>query len=269
MERQSQREARLQAHYAAQWLGRAGGAFVPPAPDYSHTSMNWESGIVGFATNEFDGLRLGLAVPDLALVLLRGTGQQLASYALNGRTNQDVRRWLGAELGARGIDAGRIDRVTPYEIPRHAIASGGAYRREGIDGELRRLAEWSGAAHAALQDVRQLNARLAPSPVRCWPHHFDLATLISLDEARGEEGRSVNAGWSPGDEHFDEPYYYVSPYPYPEAAKLPPLSSGRWHTQDFTAAILSVGDIEKSGSGEKISRSFLNEAIERSRAALS
>ena len=30
-------EARLQAHYAAQWLARAARAYVPPQPDDGHT----------------------------------------------------------------------------------------------------------------------------------------------------------------------------------------------------------------------------------------
>src|ERR1041384_8847530 len=113
------------------------------------------------------------------------------------------------------MDAGRIDQVAPYEIARHPIATGGAYRRGDVAEELRLLATWFDEAHSALDGVGQrMRARpLDASPVRCWPHHFDMATLISLDEAKGEKGRSVNAGFSPGDEHYEEPYYYVSPYP--------------------------------------------------------
>src|SRR5438105_12514767 len=33
------REARLQAHHAAQWLARAARALVPPQPDDGHTSL--------------------------------------------------------------------------------------------------------------------------------------------------------------------------------------------------------------------------------------
>jgi len=32
-------EARLQAHYAVQWLARAARAYVPPQPDDEHTNL--------------------------------------------------------------------------------------------------------------------------------------------------------------------------------------------------------------------------------------
>ena len=35
-------EARLQAHHAIQWLARVARAYVPPQPDDSHTSMDWD-----------------------------------------------------------------------------------------------------------------------------------------------------------------------------------------------------------------------------------
>jgi hypothetical protein len=111
---------------------------------------------------------------------------------------------------------------------------------------LHELAGWFADAEAALDGIRQqmTERSLSASPVRCWPHHFDLATLISLDEAGGENARSVNVGLSPGDEHYDEPYYYVSTYPYPDAAALPPLPKlGHWHTRDFTAAIAPASRI--------------------------
>jgi len=34
--------ARLQAHYAAQWLSRAARAYVPAEPHDRHTSLGWD-----------------------------------------------------------------------------------------------------------------------------------------------------------------------------------------------------------------------------------
>jgi hypothetical protein len=267
MQRERLGEARLQAHYAVQWLGRAGGAFIRPESDYGHTSMNWEGGILGFATNPMKGgVRLGLAIPDLAFVLLDATGKRLAAYELNGRTDGDVRQWIGNDLAARGMDAGRLDKIAPYEIPPHRIANGGAYRRDGIAEELRALARCFADAHAALEAVRrQAKARsLSASPVRCWPHHFDLATLVSLDEAKGEEGRSVNAGLSPGDEHYAEPYYYVSPHPYPDPSRLSRLRSGHWHTRGFTAAIALAREVADAENRKGAAQAFLDDAVQTS-----
>jgi hypothetical protein len=35
-------EARLQAHYALQWLARASRGYIPPQPDDNHTNLGWD-----------------------------------------------------------------------------------------------------------------------------------------------------------------------------------------------------------------------------------
>ena len=260
------REARLQAHYAAQWLGRVGSAFIPPQPDYSHTGMSWNDALVGFTTDAMkDETRLGLRINDLVFVFLNKEGARTSSFPLNDRSDKDVRRWLGEQLGARGMDARLLDKTSSYEIPAHAIAKGAPYGVIEISDSLRELAGWFADAEAALDRIRkQMTGRsLSASPVRCWPHHFDLATLISLDEGAGEHGHSVNAGLSPGDEYYDEPYYYVSPYPHPDAAALPPLPKlGHWHTRDFTAAIAPASRIVKAKDRKAETDDFLLAAVD-------
>ena len=44
-------EARLQAHYAVQWLGRVARAYVPPQPDDEHTNLGWDGALGGFTTH--------------------------------------------------------------------------------------------------------------------------------------------------------------------------------------------------------------------------
>jgi hypothetical protein len=260
------REARLQAHYAAQWLGRAGSAFIAPQPDYSHTSMNWNGSLAGFTTHAMkDETRLGLRVVDLTFVFLNKEGKQTSSYPLNGRSDKDLRPWLDEQFAARGMEARLLDKTSPYEIPAHAVAKGAPYAVLEISAPLRELAGWFADAQSALDRIRkQATGRsFLVSPVRGWPHHFDLATLISLDEAMGEHGRSVNAGLSPGDEYYDEPYYYVTPYPHPHPAKLPALPKlGHWHTRDFTAAIAPASRIVKAKDKKAVVDDFLRVAVD-------
>lgn len=258
-------EARLQAHYAAQWLGRVGSAFVTPLPGYGHTSMSWDSALIGFLTHPLNGkTRLGLRIVDLTFVLSGMGTESVHFFPLNGRSDADVRKWLDEQLGAKGMEVGALDKTSPYEITPHAVAEGAAYNVCGISDALDQLAAWFANAHRLLGGIQQqmIGRSLSASPVRCWPHHFDLATLISLDESGSESARSVNAGLSPGDEYYDEPYFYVSPYPYPAAALLPHLSKlGHWHTRDFTAAIAPAGRIVETKDQRAEVASFLNDAI--------
>jgi hypothetical protein len=264
------REARLQAHHAVQWLARAARAFVPPRPHDSHTNLGWDDGLDGFVTHPFKGdLHLALRIADLTLLLGGAGGQQ--SFPLDGRTDADARRWLGAQLGAPGLDAGKLDAPAPYDVPAHAVARRGAYGAGKLADVLAELAAWFANAQRSLGVVRErmIGRGLMASLVRCWPHHFDLATLTPLEGGDAEHARSVNAGFSPGDEHYEEAYFYVSPYPYPDPAELPPLPAlGHWHVQGFTAAIAPASRVVATKNHQAAVEEFLDATVAAAAKAL-
>jgi hypothetical protein len=264
------REARLQAHHALQWLARAARAFVPPQPDDSQTNLGWDDALDGFTTHPLaSGLRLGLRMTPLTLVLTGTSAQQ--SFALDGHADADARRWLGERLSAHGLDGRALDAKAPYDIPDHAVGHGAAYDAGGSADALAELAAWFANANASLGGVRDRMStrRLAPSPVRTWPHHFDVASLTLLEGGSAEHARSVNAGFSPGDEHYEEPYFYVSPHPYPDPAQLPSLHApGHWHAQGFTAAIAPASRILEAKNHYAAAEAFLAAAVDAAITAL-
>ena len=233
--------ARLQAHYAVQWLARAARAYVPPQTDDGHTSLQWEDDLDGFVTHPLsDGLRVSWQIVTLTLALHSGDElTRVRSFPLR-RTDPQARQWLGEHLGARGFDARALDAPSPYEIPEHAIVHGAPYDATGSAGALTELAAWYANAQAVLGRVERhmIERKLAALPVCCWPHHFDLATLTLLPTSKSDITGSIGAGFSPGDKYYDEPYFYVSVYPEPSAAMLPALPAmGHRHTHAFTAVV--------------------------------
>jgi hypothetical protein len=229
------RAARIQAHHATQWLARLARAHIPARPDDAHTNLGWDDALGGLVTHPLpDGARLGLRLADLTLMLLDLSGRKDA-FALDGRRDAEAREWLRRHGRARGLDPQALDTALPYGLPAPAIAGGGAYTAGALAEPLADLAMWFSNANGVLEAARQrLAARqLDAPPVRCWPHHFDLATLVTLGG-----GRSTGIGFEPGDDYYDEPYFYVSLYPAPDPTALPPLPAiGHWHTKDFAAAV--------------------------------
>jgi hypothetical protein len=72
----------------------------------------------------------------------------------------------------------------------------------------------------------------------------------------------VGAGLSPGDEYYDEPYFYVSVDPEPQPEALPALpSSAHWHTHEFTAAILPAHRILAAIDQAAVTGDFLQRAV--------
>jgi hypothetical protein len=262
VDRSALREARLQAHYAVQWLARAARAFVPPASDDRHTNLGWDDGITGLTTHPLaQGTVLGLSISDLTLVLRDGPATQASR--LEGRRDDEIPQWLGRNLSAKGLDADALDAPSPYQMPEHPIARGAPYGAAGLAAALAELAAWFANANHVLDEARQrIGTRgIDAPPVRCWPHHFDLDSLVSV---RGGAGaRTVGVGFCPGDEYYDQPYFYVSCYPPPDVAALPSLPLvGHWHTHHFTAAVAVADRIIEAGDQQAASEAFLRAATD-------
>ena len=261
------REGRLQAHYAVQWLARLARAAVPAQPDDSHTSLGWDDELDGFVTHPLaDGVRLGLRVGDLTLVALGGEPARPApAFSLIGHGDAEARQWMARAFAADGLHADALDAPPPYEMPSHAIAQGGAYGGAGVGEALHELTEWFANGQRTIDKLRRAmlgHGHDAPAP-RCWPHHFDLAALTSFPMASRATTAYVGAGMSPGDHHYDEPYFYLSVYPAPDPSALPPLPPpGHWHVKDFTGAVATAQAILAMAQPEADVDAFLAVALE-------
>jgi hypothetical protein len=95
-----------------------------------------------------------------------------------------------------------------------------------------------------------------------------IATLIQVD---AEAKTSIGVGMTPGDGNYAEPYWYVSPWPYPTSPQLPDLPAGAWHTEGWTGAVLTGTDVVAAGDAaaqHERSADFVKTAIEQSKTLL-
>jgi len=150
-------EARLQAHYAIQWLARVVRAYIPPQPDDGHTNLGWDGALGGFTTYRLkDGARLSLKITDLTLALHGGEASaHVQSFSLDGRSDAQARQWLSKQLDARGLDAHAIDAPSPYEMPAHAVSQGAPYGLTGLTDAFAELAAWFNNAGLSLGSIQR------------------------------------------------------------------------------------------------------------------
>jgi hypothetical protein len=233
-------DARLQLHHAAQLVVAAGISYLTARPDDSHTNLEWMPAQQALAGNVLTdaGFRFAVRVPDLALMALRGDDPE-ATFSLSGANNDGALAWMRDQLSGQALDATRLTTRKHYEIPRHRVADGEPYALDSAaNAELARHYHdaWLVTSHVE----RFFSGASAP---RCWPHHFDLATLITLADGSAGARRTIGVGLTPGDAWYGEPYWYVGPYPYPPADRLPPLEIGRWHTKGWTGAVLTASEV--------------------------
>jgi len=239
------KSARLALHWAVQPIAAVGNGLLQARADYSHTALSHAAehdALVGEALR--DGRRFGLRLEALELIELVD-GRVVASESLVGRTLTQAYDWVRVRLekaqhATDGIvppDYG-ADGIEPAPVSNGAVFDDGDREARGS------LAVWFSNAAALLESFRAVESDA--SPVRCWPHHFDIATLLSFDpgEPDAEKARSCGLGLSPGDNSSKVPYFYVGPWPRPAPDRLPLLAGdGAWSTEGGVVARLDASKI--------------------------
>jgi hypothetical protein len=239
-------DARRQSHHAAQIIVSAAISYVPAKHDDSHTNLEWIPELRALATNVLPvpgRLRFALRPHDLTLMSLVA-GAARSEFPLDGRSVNEALPWMLGEIALDGLPGDRLTTKKHYEIPEHPVATGAAYSAR----DRAPLEELSNAYHDAWLATSAVQSRVpGASEPRCWPHHFDLATLITIEP--GPSPRTIGFGLSPGDDSYQEPYFYVTPYPYPAPAKLPELTLGHWHSGQWVGAVLTVSALVATARG--------------------
>lgn len=99
--------------------------------------------------------------------------------------------------------------------------------------------------------------------VQLWPHHFDLSMVwFSGRRLPGQSDPSwadeqMAFGFSSGDESFDDPYFYVTAYPWPEALLDTPLPQGaRWQLEGWRGALLPYEVVQQQEDARQVLLSF-------------
>lgn len=265
--------ARVEAHQAVQVIAAAGETHLPHAPDTSHTAATWSKrhrAFLGAATAAPHALRVGLRLEDLSLLVVGAEGDVVDTLPLPGQTLAAGQAWAAEALARRsgGALAGPLSHPG-FELPPDPLAEGAAFAPP--DAGLTELARWFANADAALRAFAERTP--GAGPVLTWPHHFDMATLVTVESGpSGEATKTLGVGLSPGDGAIAEPYWYVNHWPGREVPGFPELAAGRWHTAGFTAAVLDAGALVAAGGGAEQARcleTFLGSAVEATRKILS
>jgi len=108
-----------------------------------------------------------------------------------------------------------------------------------------------GSVAGVLEDFRA-GIREEKSPIQIWPHHFDLSMIwlpghkVSGEDVMDEEiaDKQMNFGFAFGDSSIQEPYFYVTAYPLPDALpglKLP--NKTEWRSDGFNGAVTLCKDV--------------------------
>ena len=268
----SLRTARAHSHLAVQLLTKAARANIESVPDDSHASITWSADPGAFRTETMNGkdgaYAIGFTFAPMTLCVLRDD-QNTATLGLGGISVDEAEAWLDGQLEGAGLSkASPI--ALPYKLPAEVAAVDVLDPGDASDA-LAALATWFDLAHSSLAKFAAANQSIAPgpSPVVCWPHHFDIATYVSLEDGNFETARAVGVGMSPGDESYDQPYFYINPWPHLATDDLPTLPApGHWHTEGFVGAVVTADELLSVSEIERTLQAFVDGAFTLGRARL-
>ena len=261
--------ARGQLHHAAQVANAAAISLLPPAPDDSHTSFVWSAALGALVAREIPAprpFRVALQLESLALLVLDVDDAPLARFPLDGHGRDDAVAWIRAWTARARGDGERVTMRRHFEIPGAAPDASHPWR-SGDGAALGELAAWYGNADALLRAFAASEPNAGA--VRCWPHHFDIATLVEEGADAAGVRHTTGVGLSPGDDSYAEPYVYVGPYPYPNADAAPALGAGRWHREGWFGAVLTGTEIVAAGGPDaqaRVATTFVADAVAAVRA---
>lgn len=265
--------SRVELHFAAQLPGAVGLNLLAQEPDHAQLALSWDDELRALVSAEVPGAegappyRIGLRFADLSLLLIDLAGTPRGECSLVGKSLDESRRWLAGAIGDFRSDKAPELELAGHEMPDHPIRAGEPFSFREPD-EYEELARWFSNSNRVLQRVSASTP--GASAVRIWPHHFDAATLITIQAGKtAESSRTVGVGMSPGDAAYEEPYFYVTPWPYPKTSTLPDLDGGgRWHVEGWTGAVLIGTRIALAEDQPRQVDTFLRSALRESMVLL-
>lgn len=229
-----------QLHLASQYLAAAGISFVEKAADDSHTNLGWNQNHSRLETHLFDsGVQLAVNLESVQLEIIK-QGEKIAQINLEGAAHSDVLKWISGEIHKIGIET-KYHYQFHYELPYTEINEGDVFSFDKSD--LNEISARLSIAQEAFQDF--LNDNNLESPIRVWPHHFDLGIYVSI---KNDGSLFMGAGLAIPDSLVDDLYYYASGYKNGSAIvtkDFSGLSNGDWRS-DWNGATLASSQVDKS-----------------------
>ncbi len=243
---------RLSLHWATQVPAAAAARLLTHRDDYDHTNLGWDAATRALLSRPLGSeVRAGLRPHDLHWIVV-ARGEVVAQRSADGHTLSEGLAWLAAALTeVLGHDVQDIE-LLEHDMPEHPVGDGSAFDAQSDEGARAELERWIANAHMVLDRFARDHDDV--SDVRLWPHHFDIATTLTLPEREdADEDASVGVGFSFGDDSYAQPYAYVSPWPHPNVPgeDAPVLVHGTWHTEGFFAAVLTGAELVQNTDGQR------------------
>lgn len=235
-------------HQAAQYLAAAGISFLEKKSDDSHTNVGWNKAENRMETHVFgDKNQLGVNL-NTAKIEWLNNGSVTSDIELNSKNHNEIVLWISDQAKQNNISQA-YSYSFHYELPYDEVTKDYTYSLDSKD-----LLKISNELTKAQNTFEQFLAKQKlESPIRVWPHHFDLGIYAELES----ENTFMGAGLAIPDSMVDDFYFYASGYKNGNGIvtkNFGEMKVGEWRS-DWNGATLASTNIEVENA-----LVFLNEA---------
>lgn len=259
-------EARLQLHHAIQNVAAVGRHFSPASSNDLQATLVWVPGLGRMAGRWVSGdidFRSSISPEEFSVYLVDTKVQTIGSIDLEGQTHREILIWLEEQIGKLGLDASNLAMKLPYDLPEFPTQNGKPFHIKTKRG----LTELAKCYHNAYVMLRKMREDLGAEgqEILIWPHHFDMALdVIIKDSGDPDTTTKISLGMSPGDEHFERPYFYVNSWPHTDTAQCTKLSGNAlWYSDDWTGAVLPLRYVLEAADQQGSVHAFYQEASDQ------
>ncbi|MBT2163160.1 hypothetical protein [Zobellia barbeyronii] len=223
-------------HLAAQYLAAAGISFVEKKADDSHTNLGWSIEKQRLETHPLSREGDVLALNYNNFSLEWNSPKNNASFALDGKTHQQVLEWL--TNSANTFLGKTYNYDFHYDLP-YSIDDSFTFILDAS--KLKELADLRTLTQSGLERTLEVNG--LSSDIRIWPHHFDSGAYVIISD-----DLSIGFGLAVPDTMINEHYFYISGYKGHnglDTSKFDSLSLGEWNNDGFKGAVLPATKINE------------------------
>ncbi len=246
-------DAWRQVHYACQAVAEAGKGWGEASDDDSHSALIWLPDTERLPDQFFAGTmvhgerdaRTLLRPWDMKLFIVDGRGAPIDTADAVGRTVGELIAWVRQALETHIGEPKQHAEPAP-DLPEHGLGDGAAFA-EPNQLAVAEIIRFYANTDAILQRAALLLE--ATDEPKAWPHHFDIATLATIDtDPDGSMTRTIGIGLTPPDAGSDTGYWYVAPWSRQNGASTsdwPSLTLGAWKPREdsMPMAVLSVDEV--------------------------
>lgn len=239
---------RKQYHLAAQNISVVGRSYLDRSENDENAVLHWVPGFWRMAGKWVSGqnktFRSSISLKDFNIYLVDQRVNVLAKFPLHGKTHNQVMIWLEEQILSLGLFSKALNLEMPYRL--EEFNNWAKEKFAEVDPEL--SIEFGKFYHNTYLLLNELK-NLFPHASECsiWPHHFDESVTFTLKETGDPATNTmVSGGFSPGDQFYQQPYFYVNSWPFVDFEHVEKAKFGFAHTEEWVGNVLLASELVKA-----------------------